>query len=133
MIQFFEFIQFNLWVQNISKSLPITSRRNEVVKKNNHHFQISGGRQINISNDQSTINAKYTEIKGIQNEQKLIEELRIFIKEVQKEPNLNQLQEHDLTLKAETILDDIEDDNLSKKRLSKFRETISNYMPEISV
>lgn len=52
---------------------------------------------------------------------------------MQREPNLDQLQKYDLTRSAETILDDIEDDLLSKRRLSKFRETISSYMHEIQL
>ena len=102
----------------------------------NPKFYISNvtGDKVNITGDSSVINSNYTVINQSQNEQQQLKEALIdFIKAVQQEPHLNPLEKSNFTEKAETILEDLEENHISKKRLSRFHEMLSNITPEMQL
>jgi hypothetical protein len=89
--------------------------------------------QFNFSHDNSILNASFT-VNGVEvPEEKLKLAIKDFLKAIRNDTTIVVTDKQSIEAKAETIIEDIEDENLNLNRLSRFRNVINNIGPELLV
>lgn len=98
--------------------------------KGNNVFHATNS-QINISNDQSTINAKLN-VNGHNREDRLLTTLQQLLEVLNKEkvvnPDLSELSNN-----TEDLIEDLKANDLSERRLRRFHDKLNQLSPEIQL
>lgn len=89
--------------------------------------------QFNFSHDNSTLKATFTLNEAEVPEEKLKVAINKLLESIRNDTTIKTSDKQSIEAKAETILEDIEDENLNLNRLSRFRNVINSIGPELLV
>lgn len=99
-------------------------------EKYNQSFHVNNG-QINIANDNSTVHANLTIGKDSSTEEKLLSSLHELIQTLKETNQISMDLRYDVKNKAELAVEDIQEKEMTPKRLQRFRNFIRDKMPEM--
>lgn len=100
-------------------------------ENSNINIQNTSG-QVNFSQGDSTLNANYTVNNGGPRAEEILRDaLPKLIQELEKETKLEQTSRNELQYTARAMVEDIEEDRFSKKRMGKIHQQLQQAMPEM--
>lgn len=95
-------------------------------------FNTTTSSQINIANDQAALKATYINSNQGNQTERLLSALQKLLESLENEPNENK-ELVKLVGSTEDIIDDLKEEDLSKRKLTKFREKLNNILPEMQL
>jgi hypothetical protein len=100
------------------------------MKKNDHIYNVNKG-QVNINHGSGTINANYTINKQNKDNDMLLDSLQHLLHTLDQEKEVGFIVKHSIESQIEPVMEEIQNENISKSKLQKFRDFLSNCLPEL--
>ncbi len=100
------------------------------MKKGDHTYNVSNG-QVNINHGSGTINANYTINKGTHDISKLQDALQQLQDALEQEKNMGFIVKNSVLSETQSVTHELQNNRISKSKLQKFRDFLSNCLPEL--